>query len=223
MAGLGDFLAQKKSGSASPEQIFKYNPTRSLHFVLKGLGEGIMWSFWYRFAERWSQILTEVVLNALGGAVIGGPVEKVTRTFISVFLDLTIACPIIYGLWDIPFPALLSGKPIKEIPNIVKSKLGEMLIASIKVWTPVNMVIYNIPLQYRVVVMSTADVFWQSIVSTIAAREVVLSDARPVAPLSVANGNLRSSTTNTDNGSRTDDASNGVTLVGAISTKPLLD
>ena len=40
-----------------------------------------------------------------------------------------------------------------------------MLVASIKIWTPVNVLIYNVPVQHRVVLMSIADVFWQSIVS----------------------------------------------------------
>jgi hypothetical protein len=46
-----------------------------------------------------------------------------------------------------------------------------MLTANMKLWTPVNIIIYNAPLKYRVILSATADVFWQSIVSSIASRE----------------------------------------------------
>ena len=64
-------------------------------------------------------------------------------------------------------PALMRGTPLTKIPHQIRSKIGEMLIASVMVWTPVNIVIYNLPVQYRVYVMSFTDVFWQSIVSGI--------------------------------------------------------
>jgi hypothetical protein len=50
-------------------------------------------------------------------------------------------------------------------------------VENAKVWTLVNILIYNIPVQYRLLVMSVANVFWQSVVSKIASREVVLENA----------------------------------------------
>lgn len=166
MAGIGDYLAQRKSAKS-------WSPKRSLHFVLKGFGEGIMWSIWYHKADRWVSLLTQ---TALTGGFLAPSMEAVYRTVLSVVLDLMIACPLIYGLWDIPFPALLSGTPLRMIPRQIKSKLGEMMLASFKLWTPVNILIYNSPLQYRVLLMSTADVFWQSIVSSIVSTREISND-----------------------------------------------
>lgn len=179
MAGIGDYLAQRKSTKP-------YRPKRSLHFVLKGLGEGLMWSFWYHKADRWVAYLVQA---ALASGILPPSMEPVYRTFMAVALDLMIACPLIYGLWDIPFPALLSGVPLRQIPRQVKEKLGEMMLASIKLWTPVNVLIYNSPLQYRVLLMSTADVFWQSIVSAIASREILGTGDEMTTTISNNNNN----------------------------------
>jgi hypothetical protein len=172
MAGIGDWLAQRKSSDGSKP----WNVKRSFHFFLKGLGEGVMWSFWYHKADLWVTLLTQ---SAMASGFVAPSMEAVYRTAVALILDLFIACPLIYGLWDIPFPALLSGVPLRKIPNRVKSKLGEMMFASFKLWTPVNILIYNSPLQYRVLLMSTADVFWQSIVSAIASREVGNDEETP--------------------------------------------
>lgn len=137
---------------------------------MKGLIEGIMWSFWYKLADKWSLALTSIMLRAIGG-VPGTNLEVILRTVVSLVMDQMIAAPTIYGLWDIPFPAYRNGVPLRKLPGQVKSKLGEILIANMKLWTPVNIVIYNAPLKYRVILSATADVFWQSIVSSIASRE----------------------------------------------------
>jgi len=55
------------------------------------------------------------------------------------------------------------------VPKEVKSKLGYMLVENAKVWTLANMVIYNAPVQFRVVLANIGDIFWQSIVSDVAA------------------------------------------------------
>jgi len=162
MAGLGDYLAQRKSQKS-------WNPRRSLHFILKGFGEGLMWSLWYHQAEKWVASMTQV---ALSNGWLALSLVAVFRTVVSIVLDFTVACPLVYGLWDIPFPALLAGTPWREIPRQIRTKLGEMMLASLKLWTPVNVLIYNVPLEYRVFLMSTADVFWQSIVSSISSRQL---------------------------------------------------
>ena len=171
MAGLGDYLAQRKSKKP-------YNPKRSIHFILKGLGEGIMWSIWYHKADRWVATLTEM---AVGSGWLAPGMTAVYRTIWSLLLDLFVACPLIFGLWDIPFPAMMSGTPLREIPRQIKSKLGELLVASVKLWMPVNVLIYNSPLRYRVLMMATADVFWQSIVSAVTSRELVSDEEYPQA------------------------------------------
>lgn len=162
MAGLGDYIAQRKTQKP-------WDAKRSLRFILKGLGEGMMWSWWYHHADRWVAVITQ---SALSNGLLAISMIAVFRTVISLIMDLFIACPFIYSFWDIPLPAVLSGTPIRMIPRLIKSKLGEMMLASVKVWLPVNVLIYNSPLQYRVLISSTADVFWQSIVSAIASREL---------------------------------------------------
>jgi hypothetical protein len=81
------------------------------------------------------------------------------------------------SLWDIPVPALLSGSPLRTIPSQVQSKIPELVVENAKVWTLVNIIIYNIPVQYRLLVMSVANVFWQAIVSKITSAEIVLENA----------------------------------------------
>ena len=160
MAGLGDMLFQGQKAKKSVTSV-PYDWKRTFKFMLKGFVEGWIWSIWYRHAELWCNHLTGLVTASV-------PKAKLVNTLISLVLDISVACPIIYSLWDIPYPALVMNrmKP-REIPGQIKSKLGDMLIASFKIWTPVNVVIYNVPVQHRVVLMSVADVFWQSIVSSI--------------------------------------------------------
>ena len=175
MAGLGDVLAQKQEALEMPEKPLKHNSVRTSHFVVKGLAEGIAWSYWYRLAEPWSVSFTKAVGGGLltyGFNGVNPVIEQCIKTFISIVLDLFIACPVLYGLLDISLPALLSGASLREVVQQIRSKLGEMMIASLKVWTLVDVLIYNIPVKYRVVVNSMADVFWQSIVSSISSRGV---------------------------------------------------
>ena len=168
MAGLGDYLAQTRQHTITKYDKGRTDKRRTSRFILKGFGEGILWSFWYRFAEHWSHIITLGVLHWMGlGQTTSPHFAKILRTVISVGLDLLLACPLIYGAWDIPFLTLMSGKSVKKIPMEIRQKMGPMLRASFLLWTPVNVVIYNAPLRYRVILSSAADVLWQSMVSTI--------------------------------------------------------
>ena len=176
MSGLGDILAQLRrqgindsnhnneavvgSDTLSSSRI---NWNRTFQFMIKGVGEGLLWTIWYRNAEPWSLAIT----RRLTGGIKSAFVTTFVGTVVALVLDLTLACPFIYATWDIPLPALLRGTPLGEIPHQIRRKIGEMLVASAKVWTPVNILIYNVPVQYRVYIMSFADVFWQSIVSSI--------------------------------------------------------
>lgn len=173
LSGLGDLLAQRQSMNLSKDTsssllgrlhslAISINWPRTRKFMVKGFVEGILWRFWYRWADRMAWKITLLVLGDVNNAA----VIAVFRTIVSLAMELGLACPFIYGFWDIPFMAL-GTMPISQIPKRVRSKLGGMLLASFKVWTPVNIVIYNIPVQFRLVVSCIADIFWQSIVSTI--------------------------------------------------------
>ena len=47
---------------------------------------------------------------------------------------------------------------------------GPLLIANAKVWTPANLLIYNAPLQYRVLAANAIDLVWAAICSETAAE-----------------------------------------------------
>lgn len=169
---LGDLIAQTRELQSS-ETKKNYDWYRFLHFFLKGIGCGLIWSSWYKVAEGWSAGMSTraVSLLAPSSTKVARSLYKVIQTVSSILLEQFLACPIIFGLWDIPVLTLLKGKPLKSVPNEVKTKLGRLLVANAKMWTAVNIIIYNVPLNWRVTVLSGADMIWQSIVSSIAAKK----------------------------------------------------
>jgi hypothetical protein len=182
MAGLGDYLAQRQS------RHWKYNPRRSATFIVKGLGEGIMWSLWYHWADRW---VAAELQQHISWMVPQSPLYVFLRTLLSLFLDTCLACPIIYAIWDIPLPALLSGVPIRQIPQQVQSKLGRMILASLKLWIPANIFIYNIPLRYRLIFAATTDVVWQCIVSSIVLSSSAAASSSSPTSISLSSSSPR--------------------------------
>ena len=169
MACLGDYLAQSQSQSKSKSaKRNRIDYRRNFSFVLKGLGEGVLWSFWYRFAKHLSQQLTSGFLRWVGRTPTASPfIGKIMYTIFSVGLDVLMACPFIYVFWDIPFLSVATGKSFRQVPTEIRKKILPMLKASMMLWTPVNMVIYNAPLEFRVILSSFADVVWQCAMSVI--------------------------------------------------------
>lgn len=49
------------------------------------------------------------------------------------------------------------------------SKLNGLLVSNAKVWTLANVVIYNVPVDWRPAISNVVDILWQSIVSDVAA------------------------------------------------------
>jgi hypothetical protein len=105
-------------------------------------------------------------------------IHSLVKTIASILIEQFIACPIIFGLWDLPILSIMHGSPLASIPGIVRQKLLKLLIANAKLWTVVNVVIYNIPLRFRVLVLSIADIFWESLVSSIARQQEVVTNSR---------------------------------------------
>jgi hypothetical protein len=118
-------------------------------------------------AEIWSTTLTVWILQQHHVDV---KLFAIVRTIVNLLLEQFIACPLIFGLWDLPIISLMDGKPLIKIPGIVRQKLIKLLIANAKLWTVANVVIYNAPLNLRVLLVSLADLFWESIVSTVASK-----------------------------------------------------
>jgi len=197
---------------------------RSRRFMLKGLGGGIIWSFWFGIADDWSNaLLQQEFANTNLMALLGGGTSSMAttsdavmmaaqqaavdtsnapflvepamameapmapastpalvtmgRTIVAILLEQFFWVPLVYTFWDIPVPTLLS-KDIENtsIPSQVQTKLPGLLVDNAKVWTFINILVYNAPVQYRVLISSIADILWQSILS----RHVMTNDTEEV-------------------------------------------
>lgn len=192
--GIGDALAQHKESQEQLGQPAKkqslwtmehfrrnFDTQRNLCFIIKGLGAGLIWLFWYSLADDITQSVMPHLSSACGTmkemtctAVSEATIIVIGTTIFSVLLDQFLASPVVYALWDIPVPILLSKSILAEesqrehvdIPHQVQTKLGGLLVENAKVWTLANAVIYNLPLEYRVVAQGLTDLFWQSVVSS---------------------------------------------------------
>ena len=136
---------------------------------MKGIGCGLIWTAWYQIAELWSHGLTNAVLASYKMTLSAQSLkrmESVVYTLVSIALEQFVGSPIIFGLWDIPLLSYLHGTPVAKLPGVVRKKLLPLLIANAKLWTLVNILIYNVPLQFRVAALSCADLVWQMILST---------------------------------------------------------
>lgn len=196
LAGVGDAMAQiqqddndNETTASSPADTFtlrlldqpkQVDLERLRRFMLKGLGGGVIWSYWFALNDQWTNEAmmqplwlqgdqSVTLLSLLGGAAEGEtPVSvAIGKTIVAILLEQFIAVPIIYTFWDIPVPTLLSKtQDNQSIPLQVQQKLPALLVDNAKVWTVANLVVYNSPLQYRVLVSSVADIVWQSILSS---------------------------------------------------------
>lgn len=164
----GDALAQHRrnvKSTTTTKQAFDWK--RNRQFMLKGLGCGIIWAFWYQWADHTSQVMARYILTTYKLKL----AESILRTLSSMVLEQCIAAPLIYSLWDLPILCLLKGIHFRAIPGVVRKKLPSFLVAHFKLWTLVNMLIYSIPMEWRVFSQSVFDVLWESIASTIASDE----------------------------------------------------
>jgi hypothetical protein len=127
---LGDGIAQ--ANESSPTEMKEYDPTRGLICSFRGLGGGIIWTYWYDTADAWSLALTHNILSSTNMHELW---EQTLRTFISIIGEQFLICPVIYSLWDIPVPALFNGSPPSQIPYQIQKKLVPLLIANAMVWT----------------------------------------------------------------------------------------
>jgi hypothetical protein len=175
---IGDLIAQALDIRDPEKKQVSFNVARTRNFFIKGVGSGVIWSIYYRrtdvLCSDWATQLLSTTAVVEANRVI---ITATVKTALGVLLEEVIAMPIVMSLWDIPVPALLSGSPLSTIPSQVKSKIPELVVENAKVWTLVNILIYNIPVQYRLLVMSVANVFWQAIVSKITSAEIVLENA----------------------------------------------
>lgn len=153
----------------STSLLSSFDGKRTQRFVLKGFGAGLIWSQWYPVVDGWSDISSSYVLVDLLTMDDIGTAHIIAKTVSSILMEQFIACPIVYSLWDIPIPAYLAGTtdPSKLL-QLVKDKVPGLLLDNAKVWTLVNIIVYNLPVQWRVFAVSIAEIFWASIVSSVA-------------------------------------------------------
>jgi hypothetical protein len=159
-----------------------YDPKRGLVYFFKGLGSGIMWAWWFDMAEVWSMELTQSTLS-FGSSSFQQSTEAVDllsvqaqtiRTTINILMEQFLVCPLLFSLWDVPVTSLMRGSPMGQVPAQIHDKLLPLLVANAKVWTLVNVVTYNIPLEYRLLFTSAASIVSESINSGITSKEIVV-------------------------------------------------
>ncbi len=186
LCGVADIIAQvrsirlryseveSESPLTSPLALWKnLNTQRLARFATKGFFGAMIWGTWYDLSDDFLSTNNIVsVLSQFGiqtNAATNSPIINAFRTVTAIIIEQFVACPIIFGLWEIPAATLLNNSPPTKIPYEVQDKLGNMLLANAKVWTVANVILYNIPVQYRVGFANVIDIFWQSIVSDFAA------------------------------------------------------
>ncbi len=201
---VGDGLAQtqeenqrqeEESSDVIPNNNY-YDPKRGLVYFFKGLGSGIMWAWWFDMADIWSMELTQSVLGSfqqqpqeafdfasMTDEVMSFQAQSI-RTGINILLEQFLVCPILFSVWDIPVTSLMRGSPVERLPDHIRQKLLPLLMANAKVWTLVNIVTYNIPLEYRLLFTSAASIVSESINSGITSQQATVAAAKPaLAPL----------------------------------------
>eukprot|EP00536_Pseudo-nitzschia_multiseries_P002220 jgi/Psemu1/235504/estExt_Genewise1.C_290120 len=106
---------------------------------------------------------------------------RAVRTAINIALEQFLVCPLVFSLWDIPFTAVLRGSTPRQIPNQIREKLPPLFVANAKVWTGVNLVTYNIPLEYRLLFTSAASIVSEAINAGITSKTI--TEEPPPMPL----------------------------------------
>mmetsp|Transcript_8329 Transcript_8329/g.12828 ORF Transcript_8329/g.12828 Transcript_8329/m.12828 type:complete len:341 (-) Transcript_8329:19-1041(-) len=177
LCGISDVIAQIKQQKGD-----SYNIARTIRFASKGCLGGIIWMYWYEWIDHfllndsggvsYNSIWTRAILPASIGDSVQSFAQNhrgAVTTMLSMVMEQFLWCPVVYGMFEIPLATLLNGGTIQSIPTEINTKLQGLLVSNAKVWTPANLLIYNAPLEWRLVLSNIMDVFWQSIVSDVAA------------------------------------------------------
>ena len=157
--GVGDVLAQQRERAgdvlAQREREGELDWSRTSSFALTGLGSGAAWTLWYDVADALTAPLQD---------------DAVLRTLAACSLEQFLFCPVIFATYQIPCAVLQNGGRIDEIPAQVQARIKDLLVANAKLWTPANILIYNVPLQWRVLTSNCFDLLWGAYLSSVAAE-----------------------------------------------------
>uniref|UniRef100_A0A061S9W5 Peroxisomal membrane protein mpv17 and related proteins n=1 Tax=Tetraselmis sp. GSL018 TaxID=582737 RepID=A0A061S9W5_9CHLO len=139
---VGDSLAQKRGGKP-------FDSRRCYNFTISGTGGGALWSWWYDILDR---VLSEIKPGA----------ESVA---LSIVAEQFVWAPFFFGLYFIPFSTLLRGASISEIPADLKREFAPTFWSNAKVWTLLNILVYNVPLETRVFASNFGELIWSTYLS----------------------------------------------------------
>ena len=113
----------------------------------------------------------------------------------SIGLETFFWCPLVFSMYQIPVSVLQNGGVAADIPEAVRRQLRDMLVANVKLWTPANVIIYNVPLQWRVLCSNAVDLIWGYVCSSFAADACAPNDdeclANAAAEMSGPDGSRR--------------------------------
>lgn len=140
---------------------------------ISGLGAGVLWSKWYDFLD--------FRLAELGVA------PGLAATSCSILLEQFVWAPVFFGLYFLPLNSVLKWRTTDKVAEDVISEIGPTLWANAKVWTSLNIIIYNAPLPVRVLVSNGGDLVWSAYLSFLVQvhalyllhRNHVLLESRP--------------------------------------------
>ena len=133
---------------------------------VSGVGGGLLWSWWYEFLDT---RLHEVGIEP--GA---------TATAISIVVEQFVWAPIFFGLYFLPLTSFMRWRSPENIVSEVTAEIGPTLWANAKVWTLLNVVIYNAPLHIRVLVSNSGDLLWSAYLSFLVQVRSLGRSIRPV-------------------------------------------
>ena len=174
---------QEQQQQQQQNQESVYDPKRGMTYFFKGLGSGILWAIWFEQADVLSKELTQSTLSHYHIPSLPSQqqhIETALQTIISILMEQFLICPILFATWDIPITSIMSGTDVKQIPKQIDDKLIPLLTANAKVWTLVNVITYNIPLQYRLLFTSGASIVSETINSGITSKQGIEITPVPV-------------------------------------------
>jgi hypothetical protein len=157
------------TGDAIAQRGQAYDRQRAARYALKGLGGGLLWAFYFDFADAFA-------VNSVDGPA--------ARVALQMALEQFFWVPLYVAFYDLPFASRLNGVPARRVPNVVRDSYVSTLVASAKLWTPANLLVYSTPVEYRLLVSNIFDLAWNTVNSDISAscsEECPVGDGPPGA------------------------------------------
>jgi hypothetical protein len=146
--GASDQLMQRFEGGP-------VDPRRTAKFMLYAIGSACIWSAYYGAADEVAAAFS---------------LQGLERTVALVLAEQFLFMPLFFAGYFIPVNSLQNGGTLEGLPAEIRAKLPQLLLTNFQVWTPANLLIYNSPLELRVLASNTVDFFWGLLVSGPAAQ-----------------------------------------------------